>query len=147
MPCTREQFSQSTLGSSSHWRLRTVHYANTQQLYGSPHPVSDSLMSASSSDGEAATVSLSPTEQWTLHHLLLHQLEQAATESGDTEEMSEVLLDAFETIDRGEQQFTHAELQAVQSVLAQYHHSTSWWELERSQIERVLHQVAEALPD
>lgn len=48
---------------------------------------------------------------------------------------------AFETLNAGETSFTDAELEAIQSVLAKYHHSTDWWESKRAQIEALLYQI------
>lgn len=48
---------------------------------------------------------------------------------------------AFETLDAGETSFTDRELETILSVLAEYHHSTDWWECERAQIEALLYRI------
>jgi hypothetical protein len=52
---------------------------------------------------------------------------------------------AFERLDAGNTSFTIAQLEAIQTVLMEYHHASTWWELERAQIERLLHQVTRCL--
>ena len=52
---------------------------------------------------------------------------------------------AFERLDAGKTSFTVAQLEAIQTVLMEYHHATTWWELERAQIEQLLHRVTSCL--
>jgi hypothetical protein len=98
---------------------------------------------------EPSTVALSlePESHWTLHHVLLHRLEREARadDPSGIEPPPLPVFEAFETLDAGETRFTMAELEAVQTVLAEYHHSTTWWELERPRLEQLLRQVTERL--
>lgn len=91
------------------------------------------------------TLSLSAEEQWTLHHILLDRIDPESTVSDtalvDTPPVE--VFRAFETLDAGETTFTVAQLDAVRSILAEYHHSSTWWEVERPRIERLLHRVSE----
>ena len=43
----------------------------------------------------------------------------------------------------GETAFTETELEAIQSVLAEYQYSTNWWEVERAQLETLLYEVTQ----
>jgi len=91
----------------------------------------------------SVTLSLSREAQWTLHHVLLHRIEWETTETApmfDEPPPAEVF-QAFETLDAGMTTFTLAQLEAIQAVLEQYHHATTWWELERARIEQLLHLV------
>ena len=100
-------------------------------------------MSANPQGQHSIQLSLSREDHWTLHHVLLDRIEREAT----AEEPSKIdappisLFHAFETLDAGETSFTIAQLEAVQTILAEYHHSSTRWELERSALERLLHQV------
>ena len=85
-----------------------------------------------------ASLSLSRAEEWTLHHVLVDRL--AADGSAAPE-----LRRAFGALDGGETTFTRAELLRLQAVVADYHHRTSWWEVERPQLEAVLDEVSTAL--
>ncbi|WP_152040808.1 DUF7853 family protein [Salinigranum salinum] len=89
---------------------------------------------------------LSREQRWTLHHVLLDWLgrETAATSDHGSAATSEIER-AFAELDAGGCEFTHAELQAVQDVLASYHHSPTWWEVERSRLEGLLHEVSARL--
>ena len=93
------------------------------------------------------TLSLPPEEQWTLHHVLLDRIEQevVAEEPGGIDPPPIEIFQAFEALDAGETSFTLAQLKAMQTVLSEYHHSPTWWELERSQIEQLLHRVTEPI--
>lgn len=93
-------------------------------------------------------LTLSPEEQWTLHHVLLHRIEEGAAEGGGSgaDPPPMPVLRAFETIDRGDLRFSVAELGAVRNVLAEYHHSTMW-EVERPEIERLLDRITTALDE
>lgn len=96
-------------------------------------------MPPSSTDGKQP-VSLVRAEQWTLHHILLHRLERGFADS-DRESPPIEVFHAFTTLDAGEFSFTDAELRAIVSVLAEYHHSTDWWVCERSRIESLLRHI------
>ena len=89
-------------------------------------------------------LTLPPEEHWTLHHVLLDRITQEPT-ADDPATVDpppiEVFL-AFETLDAGDTQFTIAQLEAMQTVLADYHHTPTWWEIERPRLERLLHRVA-----
>ena len=93
------------------------------------------------------TLSLSPETAWTLHHVLLDRIEQETAETPPTsvEAPPIEVFQAFERLDAGEPSFTIAQLEAIQTVLMEYHHASTWWELERAQIERLLHQVTRCL--
>lgn len=88
-------------------------------------------------------------EHWTLHHVLLHRIEQetAAEDATAIDAPPVELVEAFETLDAGETRFTVAQLEAMQDVLAEYHHATTWWEIERPKLERLLHHVATSLEE
>ena len=90
------------------------------------------------------TLSLPREAQWTLHHVLLDRIEWEASAETPThiDPPPVEVFQAFETLDGGETSFTIAQLEAIQTVLVQYHHSATQWELERAQIERLLHRVA-----
>lgn len=89
---------------------------------------------------------LSHEQRWTLHHVLLDWLgrETAATSDHGSAAPSEIER-AFRELDAGGCEFTHAELRAIQDVLASYHHSPTWWEVERSRLEGLLHEVSARL--
>jgi hypothetical protein len=87
-------------------------------------------------------LSLSQAEQWTLHHVLLHRIEREGAESS-VEPPPVAVFRAFATLDAGEPAFTDPELAAIQSVVAEYHYSTDWWEIERGQLETLLYEIAQ----
>ncbi|WP_458188160.1 DUF7853 family protein [Haladaptatus sp. NG-WS-4] len=93
------------------------------------------------------TLTLPSDEHWTLHHVLLHRIERELTVDDGTEVDPPPLeiYRSFETLDAGDTRFTIAQLEAIQDVLAEYHHSTTWWEIERSRLERLLHRIARVL--
>ncbi|WP_449404325.1 DUF7853 family protein [Halalkalicoccus subterraneus] len=94
----------------------------------------------SSSSEKKQPLSLRRDEQWTLHHVLLHRLEQGFSDPNSAPPPADVFW-SFTTLDSGEVSFTDAELRAIESVLAEYHHSTGWWASERSRLESLLHRV------
>lgn len=85
-------------------------------------------------------LSLLRAEKWTLHHVLLHRLERGFSDPDSAPPPADVF-QAFTTVDFGEVSFTDAELRAIESVLAEYHHSTDWWATERSRLESLLDRV------
>ncbi|MCU4741289.1 hypothetical protein OB955_13625 [Halobacteria archaeon AArc-m2/3/4] len=93
------------------------------------------------------TLSVPPAEQWTLHHVLCHRIERASRGKvgigGDPPPLE--LCEAFETLEAGDTRFTAVQLEAIQDVLAEYHHCTDWWEVDRTRIERLLHHVSSGL--
>lgn len=93
------------------------------------------------------TLSLSAEEQWTLHHILLDHVDAESTvsDSARTDPPTVEAVRAFEALDAGETEFTIAQLEAVRSILAEYHHSSTWWAVERPRIERLLHRVSEPI--
>ena len=92
------------------------------------------------------TLTFPPDEHWTLHHVLLHRIEQELIVDGATaaDPPPLAIFHAFETLDAGKTRFTVAQLEAMQEILAEYHHST-WWEIERSRLERLLHRITKSL--
>jgi hypothetical protein len=85
--------------------------------------------------------------QRTLYHVLFDRFEQEATAAKTTRidpPPIEVFL-AFERLDAGNTSFTIAKLRAIQTVLIEFHHTSTWWELERTQIEQLLQQVTSRL--
>lgn len=93
------------------------------------------------------TLSLSREARWRLHHVLLDRLDREGTEgppTGTGRPPPEVFR-AFETLEDGGTRFTVAQLEAIRTVLVEYHHATTWWELERAGIERLLHRVTTCL--
>ena len=64
-------------------------------------------------------LSLSRAEHWTLHHVLLHCIEREAAEP-DIGPPSVAVFRAFAALDAGETAFAEPELEAIQSVLAEY---------------------------
>jgi hypothetical protein len=95
----------------------------------------------------SVTLSLAPADQWTLHHVLLHRIEEEATavKASSVDPPSVEIFQAFEALDAGETSFTLVQLEAVQALLAEYHHSTTWWEVERARIEQLLHCVTDCI--
>ncbi|WP_227378972.1 DUF7853 family protein [Haladaptatus halobius] len=104
-------------------------------------------MAARSTSSQSIPLPLPPAEHWTLHHVLLHRIEQERTaeETSTVEPPPLEIFHAFERLDAGNTQFTIAQFKAIQEVLAEYHHATTWWEVERARIERLLHRVATIL--
>ena len=113
-----------------------------RRLDSTPHEALTSMPDRSQQP--AIILSLPPEEQWTLHHVLLDRIDQKTT-VGDTAEVDPPPVEvfrAFETLDAGETSFTIAQLEAIQDVLAEYHHSPTWWEIERPQFEQLLQRTA-----
>ncbi len=52
---------------------------------------------------------------------------------------------AFEMVDSGDPRFTLSQFKAVRNVLSEYHHSPTWWEVERPQLEQLLHHITHHL--
>jgi hypothetical protein len=104
-------------------------------------------MSSRSQSFHATPLSLSLEDRWTLHHVLLHRIEQEETAANATDVDSPPLevFQAFDALDDGALRFTDAQLEAVQDVLVEYQCSTDWWELERAHIEQLLESVTAAL--
>lgn len=104
-------------------------------------------MSTHTRSARSTTLSLPPEELWTLHHVLLHRIEQEQTAS-DASGIGPPPLEvfqAFDALDGGESRFTATQLEAIRDVLATYHWSTDWWEIERPQLERLLQRVSTGL--
>jgi len=80
--------------------------------------------------------------------VLLHRIDRETTAEGPGVDPPPLeIFQAFETLDAGHTTFSIGQLEAMQEVLAEYHHSTSWWESERSQLERLLYNIATGLDD
>lgn len=92
------------------------------------------------------SLSLSPAEQWTLHHVLLDRIEQEATAAEPSEATPPPVevFTAFETLNSGGTGFTIAQLEAIQPILAEYHPSPTW-EADRARIEQLLQRVTEQI--
>lgn len=104
-------------------------------------------MAPRSPSSRSIPLPLAPAEHWTLHHVLLHRIEQERTadEPATVEPPPLEIFYTFERLDAGSTQFTIAQFKAIQEVLAEYHHATIWWEVKRAQLERLLHRVATIL--
>lgn len=102
-------------------------------------------MSDSSHAAPTVTLSLPRGERWTLHHVLLDRIEPGAVGGGSDEPPAEAVFEAFDVLDGGGTRFSVDQLEAMRDVLATYHHSTTWWEVERPQVERLLHRVTDAI--
>lgn len=100
-----------------------------------------------SRENQVVSLDLSLEEWWTLHHVLLDRIEDELTsdEPDRVDPPSMAVYRAFETVDSGETSVSVTELTAIQTVLAEYHHSPTWWEVERPQIEQLLHHVSDRL--
>ena len=103
-------------------------------------------MSHTPHDPGSVTLSLPPAEQWTLHHVLLDRIEQevSAEDATSVEPPSAEVYQAFETLNAGGTSVTIAQLKAMQTLLAEYHHAPSW-EHDRPRLEQILHRIAEAI--
>ena len=94
------------------------------------------------SNPPSATLSLTPEQHWTLHHVLLDRIDQESTEAtADTGPPPVEIFQALEMLESGNARFTLVQLTAIREVLAEYHHSPTWWEVERPQLEQLLHRV------
>ncbi|WP_440771373.1 DUF7853 family protein [Natronorubrum sp. DTA28] len=104
-------------------------------------------MPEQSAHSQSVTLSLPLEEQWTLHHVLLDRIERelAAADPTTIDPPPVEVFQAFEALDAGQTRFTMAQLGAIQTILAEYHHSPTWWELERPQLEALLHHVSSAI--
>ena len=101
-----------------------------------------------SSQSQSIALYFPPKEHWILHHVLLYRIDRETTGDGPVVDPPSLeIFQAFETLDAGRTTFSTSQLEAMQEVLAEYHHSTSWWESERSQLERLLHNIATTLDD
>lgn len=101
-----------------------------------------------SSQSQSVALYLLPKEHWTLHHVLLHHIDRETTAEDPVVDPPPLeIFQAFEALDAGGVTFSTSQLEAMQAVLAEYHYSTSWWESERSQLERLLHDIATELDD
>jgi hypothetical protein len=104
-------------------------------------------MSTHSRSGRPTTLSLPPEELWTLHHVLLHRIEQeqTANDASGIEPPPIEVFQAFDALDGGESRFTVAQLEATRDVLASHHPSSDCWEVERPRVERLLRRVSTVL--
>lgn len=104
-------------------------------------------MSTHPRSARPTTLSLPPEELWTLHHVLLHRIEQEQTASDTTgiEPPPLEVFQAFDALDGGESRFTAAQLEAIRDVLATHHPSSDCWEIERPRVERLLQRVSTVL--
>lgn len=96
------------------------------------------------SNPPSATLSLTSEQHWTLHHVLLDRIDEEPTDATtDADPFLFEVFHAFEVLESGNARFTLAQLTTIQEVLAEYHHSSTWWEVERPQIEQLLHRVTQ----
>ena len=98
------------------------------------------------SHSPSVTLALSTKEQWTLHHVLLDRIEEEAT-SAATPSVNPppvTVYRTFETLDSGETTFTIAQLNAMQPILAAYHHSPEW-ETDRPELEALLQRITDRI--
>ena len=90
----------------------------------------------------SAALSLTFEQHWTLHHVLLDRIdEEPTTVTGDADPPPVEVFQAFETLESGKVRFTLAQFRAIREVLAEYHYSPTWWEVDRPQLEQLLHRV------
>lgn len=101
-------------------------------------------MPESQSSPSAVSLSLPLEEQWTLHHVLLDRIEREAEAPSNVDSPPVEAYRAFETLDAGETDFTVAQLEAIRTVPAAYHHAPEW-ERDRPRIERLLHRVSDRI--
>lgn len=96
---------------------------------------------------QTVTLSLPLEEHWTLHHVLLDRVEQESIEEESTEvdSLPVEVFQAFETLDAGDISFTIDQLEVMQSILAEAHHSSRRWVIERSRLEQLLHRITSVL--
>ena len=88
------------------------------------------------------TLSLTPEQHWTLHHVLLDRIDpKSTTVTADANPPAVEVFHAFETLESGNTRFSLPQLKAIQEVLTEYHQSPTWWEIERPQLEQLLHRV------
>jgi hypothetical protein len=94
----------------------------------------------------SVTLSLPFEEHWMLHHVLLDRIEQEAVaeESSSVDPPPVAVFQAFEALDAGETRFTIAQIEAMQTLLAEYHHAPRW-ELHRPQLEQLLYRITERI--
>lgn len=99
-------------------------------------------------DPAEVSLSLDRETRWTLHHVLLDRLERETRAEDPTgiDPPPVAVFDAFETLDAGETSLTTTELEAIRTVVAEYHHS-SRWELERPRLEGLLHHLTALLEE
>ena len=99
------------------------------------------------STSPSVTLSLTPEQHWTLHHVLLDRIDQESTTvvMVDAAPPAVEVFHAFEVLESGNARFTLAQLKSIREVLAEYHHSPTWWEVERPQLEQLLHRVTQRI--
>ena len=91
-------------------------------------------------------LSLSPAEEWTLHHALLERIDAEPTAADPTgiDPPPLAVYTAFERLDAGETTFSVAELDAMQAVISDAHHAPDWC-AERDRLESLLHALTRSL--
>ncbi|TYL36393.1 hypothetical protein CV102_22450 [Natronococcus pandeyae] len=103
-------------------------------------------MTRTTSSLQTATLDASLAEQWTLHHVLLDRLDRERAEDTPAP-LSPRLVEvshAFETLDAGERRFTTAQLEVIQSLLAEYAVSKRWAD-DRERLERLQDHIDDLL--
>lgn len=91
-------------------------------------------------------LSVPRADQWLLHSLLLDRIDREVTAAEPTtiDPPPLAVFQAFERLDAGETCFTIAQLEAIQTVLAEYHHTTTRGS-ESARLERLRHRITEIL--
>ena len=118
---------------------------NNEHDYGRLY---DALIAMSATRRQSRTVTLSPPleEQWTLHHVLLDRIEREAEEPASVDSPPVEAYRAFERLDDGRRSFTVAQVEAMRTIIAEYHHSPEW-EHDRSRLERLLRRLSDRLEE
>lgn len=96
------------------------------------------------SPAPAESLSFSHEEAWTLHDVLRRRLDRDTRGEREDGQVNDRLRAAFERLDGGGRRFTHPQLDAMQRALSRAHHRRQW-EVERPQLEALLHRVTRAL--
>ena len=102
-------------------------------------------MSVHTRSPQSITLKLPRSEQWTLHHILLDRIDQELTAPDTTsvDPPAVEIYQAFEILETGSTRFTNDQFEAMQEILAEYHHSSPDWEVDRPQIESLLDRIAD----
>ena len=110
-------------------------------------PTIDRNMSENEFGTGRVTVSLSPEEQWTLHHVLLERIDQESTadDPTDVDPPSVEVFQAFERLNTGDTTFTIDELEAIRSTLASFDGEANWGKFEHARIDSLQDHITQRL--